>query len=141
MDKMDYIETLIKNITYICKEKNITPHMLGKESGVGKDIITNMNKGSLPSCDKLAKIADYCSVSVDYLLGRTENPNINNNGTSISQKYIGGDANASITNHSEKKTTDSDSDDTISELVAVFKTLDFCDKAKVMSLIAELSTK
>ena len=68
MDKKEYIETLIKNITYLCKEKNITSYMLGKESGVGKDIIANMKKGSLPSCDKIAKIADYLDCSVDYLL-------------------------------------------------------------------------
>ncbi|MDE5558528.1 MAG: hypothetical protein K2J32_12745 [Ruminococcus sp.] len=70
MEKTEYIEILIENITYICREKNISPHMLGKESGVGKDFLANINKGSLPSCDKLAKVADYCDVSVDDLLSR-----------------------------------------------------------------------
>ena len=30
-----------------------------------------------PGIDELIKIADYFNVSVDYLIGRTENPKIN----------------------------------------------------------------
>ncbi|WP_369597904.1 helix-turn-helix domain-containing protein [uncultured Oscillibacter sp.] len=30
-----------------------------------------------PSCEILEKIADYLDCSVDYLLGRTDNPDIN----------------------------------------------------------------
>ena len=35
---------------------------------------------SMPSGDKIEKVADYFNVSTDYLLGRTNNPNIANNG-------------------------------------------------------------
>lgn len=35
---------------------------------------------SMPSGDKIEKVADYFNVSTDYLLGRTDNPNIANNG-------------------------------------------------------------
>lgn len=35
-----------------------------------------------PSVNALEKIADYFSVSTDYLLGRTNNPNVNNGGSS-----------------------------------------------------------
>ncbi len=31
---------------------------------------------SIPSGDKIEKVADYFNVSTDYLLGRTDNPNI-----------------------------------------------------------------
>lgn len=34
-------------------------------------------KTSMPKADTLAKIADYLNCSVDYLLGRTDNPEIN----------------------------------------------------------------
>lgn len=44
--------------------------------------------GSMPKSDNLAKIADFLNCSVDYLLGRTDNPNIG--GT---EAYIGGDNN------------------------------------------------
>lgn len=38
--------------------------------------MSNM-KTSMPRADNLAKIADYLGVSVDYLLGRTDNLDIN----------------------------------------------------------------
>ena len=77
-------------------------------------------------------------VSVDYLLGRTDEPQTVG-GHSINTGDITGDNNANINAVKEKNS--SDSDETIAELVTVFKTLTFCDKAKVMSLVAELSQK
>lgn len=137
MDKMDYIETLIKNITYICREKNITPHMLGKESGVGKDIITNMNKGSLPSCDKLAKIADYCDVSVDYLLGRTDEPNgYNNNKSSFN---IGNNSTQTVGNYNNISTNKSnDISDDAREFDNTLKSLSYKERIKFLSRVYEL---
>ena len=38
--------------------------------------MSNM-KTSMPKADNIAKIADYLDCSVDYLLGRTDNPEIN----------------------------------------------------------------
>ena len=35
--------------------------------------MNNLKSGSIPSVDKIAIIADYFHISVDYLLGRTEN--------------------------------------------------------------------
>lgn len=37
-------------------------------------------KKANPKSDRLQQIADYFNVSTDYLLGRTENPNIAKNG-------------------------------------------------------------
>ena len=34
-------------------------------------------KAQAPSADKLESIADYLGCSVDYLLGRTDNPEVN----------------------------------------------------------------
>lgn len=36
-------------------------------------------KNSMPKADNLALIADYLNCSVDYLLGRTDNPSISGN--------------------------------------------------------------
>lgn len=43
------------------------------EIGIGKNTMANL-KTSMPKADTLAKIADYLDCSVDYLLGRTDNP-------------------------------------------------------------------
>lgn len=44
---------------------------------MGINAISEFSKGQALSCISLAKIADYLDCSVDYLLGRTENPEIN----------------------------------------------------------------
>lgn len=46
------------------------------DTGLGKNTMSNF-KTSMPKADNLAKIADYLDCSVDYLLGRTDNPKIN----------------------------------------------------------------
>ena len=38
------------------------------------NFISQMSDGSVPLSTSLAKIADYLDCSVDYLLGRTNNP-------------------------------------------------------------------
>ena len=46
---------------------------------LGINIISHLAKGQVISSVNLAKIADYLDCSVDYLLGRTNNPTINKN--------------------------------------------------------------
>ncbi len=46
------------------------------ELDFGVNLISQLSKGQEMSCINLAKIADYLNVSVDYLLGRTEMPEI-----------------------------------------------------------------
>ncbi|MDO4175044.1 MAG: helix-turn-helix transcriptional regulator [Eubacteriales bacterium] len=45
--------------------------------GLGINTVSKMNKGSDILALNLAKIADYLGCSVDYLLCRTDNPDIN----------------------------------------------------------------
>ncbi|MDE5582434.1 MAG: helix-turn-helix domain-containing protein [Ruminococcus sp.] len=124
-------ETLLK----LCQSKKISITNLCLEITGSRGNLSTWKKGNINPAS-LIKIADYFDVSTDYLLGRTDSPQ----GISqINTGDVGDHSNVNV--HNEKKTTDSDSDDTVSELVAVFKTLNFYDKAKVMSLIAELSNK
>ena len=44
---------------------------------LGINAISEFAKGKQLSCITLARIADYLNCSVDYLLGRTDNPEIN----------------------------------------------------------------
>ncbi|MDE6780886.1 MAG: helix-turn-helix domain-containing protein [Ruminococcus sp.] len=59
-------------IRYVAKEKSISISTMFSEIGLGKNTLTNF-KTSMPKADNIAKIADYLNVSVDYLLGRTQN--------------------------------------------------------------------
>jgi len=60
------IAVLIK--TELKNRKTTVAKML-LDAGVDKSALDNMQKGSMPSADKLAKIAQYLGVSSEYLLG------------------------------------------------------------------------
>ena len=69
-----FTETFVK----ILREKNITPYQIAKETGISQGLMGDYKNGvKLPGVQNLVKIADYLNCSVDYLLGRTDNPNIN----------------------------------------------------------------
>ena len=63
------------NIKKMAKSKNVTIKKLLEDVGLGFNTMTNM-KTSMPKADNLAKIADYLDCSVDYLLGRTDCPDL-----------------------------------------------------------------
>ena len=67
-----------ERIKQTSKEKGIPLKKVLENAGLGFNTMSNM-KTSMPKADNLAKIADCLDVSVDYLLGRTDNPEINKN--------------------------------------------------------------
>jgi len=68
-------QIMIQIIDTMASERNISRHKLLTNCGV-RNYVDNLLKGQLPKVDTVAKIADYYNVSVDYLLGRTDNPKI-----------------------------------------------------------------
>ena len=63
-------------IKALCKKKNITIKSLLEECNINRNFMYDLEKKEkAPSADKLEQIADYLDCSVDYLLGRTDNPN------------------------------------------------------------------
>lgn len=64
------IKSRLKN-----QRKN-TKEMLS-DLDMGINAISELAKGKQMSCISLARIADYLDCSVDYLLGRTDRPEIN----------------------------------------------------------------
>lgn len=61
-----------------CKEQGLTISAMIEKCGLTKSFIYDLEKRSTsPSCDKLSRIADCLGCSVDYLLGRTNNPEVN----------------------------------------------------------------
>jgi len=64
-----------KTIKALCEAKNITISTLLADCNLTKSFIYDLEKRkSSPSCEKMSRIADYLDCSVDYLLGRTDNP-------------------------------------------------------------------
>lgn len=62
--------SLFDVIIGICKEKDISINKLEHESGVTRGSIGKWNK-STPSIDNVKKVADYFGMSIDELIGRT----------------------------------------------------------------------
>ena len=66
-----------KRIKAYAKEKNISLKDLLVACYLGSNTFSHMLHGRAMAFDSLAKIADFLDCSVDYLLGRTDNPEIN----------------------------------------------------------------
>lgn len=67
-----HISSTIKKL---CAEKRMPVCALLYECDLSSSFIYDLEKkGASPSCKKLSRIADYFSCSVDYLLGRTDDP-------------------------------------------------------------------
>ena len=59
---------------------------LAKKLSITKQTVSNWENNNIqPSIDMLVKIADYFSVTTDYLLGRDEMPTISVSGLTIEQ--------------------------------------------------------
>ncbi len=75
---MHNLSEISNTIKILAKNKNVTVKQLLESCAINKGFIYDLeHKQSYPSCDKLSRIADYLDCSVDYLLGRTDNPEVN----------------------------------------------------------------
>lgn len=119
-------------IKKLCEENGISPTKLCTEITGSKGNLPTWQKGNI-NPKSLTKIADYFNISVDYLLGRTKEPQKINYGVENH-----GDNNGAINNQVNSTNT---SDRISKEMLVKFEELNFTDKVKVMSLIAELSQK
>ena len=56
------------------KEKKLTQAEVAKEVGLSARGYQDLELGAKPGFDNLLHIADFYGVSVDWLMGRTDNP-------------------------------------------------------------------
>lgn len=60
------------------KGRNITQLKMAMDLNMSQNTISRYENGERePGLEELVRIADYFDVSIDYLLGRTENPKMN----------------------------------------------------------------
>lgn len=87
---MDFT-SIITRATQLCETQGIDKRIYTK-SGAGKDFVSNIKKGSTPSIEKVLALADYLDCSVDYLLGRTNNPQSHRSISSVSVGNVSGNS-------------------------------------------------
>ena len=115
--------TISQRIFNVMEQKHLKQSDLAKYIGIASSSVTDWKKkGSIPSADKIVKISEFLNVSIDYLLGVSNEPNlkqlVSNDNIEISKLNV---------------------DETTSQLISLFKELSFKDKVEVMNLVIKLS--
>lgn len=68
----------INNLFVLLDKLGLNSKKISEATGISTGNISDWKNGrSLPTSAKLCAIADYLDCSIDYLLGRTDNPNVN----------------------------------------------------------------
>ena len=75
---MDFRKNFSECLCLLRKEKGISLVSLGEHLGVTDEAVRLLEKGKRsPSFEVLCSLADYFGVSIDYLVGRTDKPEVN----------------------------------------------------------------
>lgn len=68
----------VNNLKKLRKEKRMTQIALQMQTGIEQALISKFENGErIPPTETLVILADFYGVSIDYILGRTDNPEIN----------------------------------------------------------------
>lgn len=115
----------------LCKSQNIKMETLLADCGLGVNAIRQINEKKGMGSYSLARIADYLNCSVDYLLGRTDEPSAVSNvigGNITGGAVVQGSNNSNVTvSSSERKLTDEEN-----ELLRLFNSLDVKHRVKLL---------
>lgn len=71
------LQIIEERIMILAQKRGLSKNKLLLNAKLGKSVFDNMKKGQIPSVEKIHILADYLDCSVDYLLGRTDNPKVN----------------------------------------------------------------
>lgn len=67
----------MENLRIIREKRNINQVKIAVDLKISQESISKYETGkAFPSKDILIKLADYLNCSIDYLLGRTDNPTV-----------------------------------------------------------------
>lgn len=136
---MKNTQIVAERIKIRAKEKGISVKKLLEKCDLGVNTVTKMSNGTDIVSQNLLKIADGLECSVDYLLGRTENPNI------MSEVYVNGNnhgiqtikGNVNIGTVPKSKETN----DITKEFMEAFEKLTLADKADAIKFVLDKMKK
>lgn len=122
----------------LCIDAGSKPNPVGKKVGISSATITQWKQGAVPAGDNLIKIANELDCSVDYLLGRTENPQ-SHKCISITTGDIKDNHNSVIGNGNSDISITVPSGGQAAALLEAFEKLDPFKQAKALLFVEELS--
>lgn len=134
VDFMYTAQKTIERIQSVIKDKGLTQKLVLSECGISENTVKRMTDNKGISSFYLAKIADYLDCSVDYLLGRTDNPQINS-GNSITTGNIHGDNNANMSIGTEHKSDDAH------EIMEMIQDLSLVQRSEIVVMISKMKSK
>ena len=119
-------------IKELCKLKGSSVSKMLEVCNIRKSLIYDLEKrNASPSIEVIGQIADYLNCSVDYLFGRTDNPEVTYNNHALSGDggvaVAGGNANIAISDQQKEDT----------ELLNLIKSLSLKKRVKIISMIYE----
>ena len=79
----------MENLRIIREKRNINQQKIAVELEISQESISKYENGNaFPSREILIKLADYLNCSIDYLMGRTDNPSLNKEKLSAKDEEI-----------------------------------------------------
>ncbi|MCM1315107.1 MAG: helix-turn-helix domain-containing protein [Prevotella sp.] len=125
---IDRIQTIIRSRGLVQKE-------VLADCGLNENTLKRMTDNRGMASFSLAKIADYLNVSVDYLLGRTDEPEVKSMSNVVS---IGGNNIGAINNAvSFGKASTED----IGEVVEMFKSLTLIQRSEIILMMGKMQNQ
>lgn len=68
------LTVLLERISIFCDKRQISINQMLKQAKLATSVIDNIKRGRVPSLDKVHTIANFFECSIDYLVGRTDDP-------------------------------------------------------------------
>lgn len=71
------LNKLLERIYKLCELKSLSVNQMLKSASLAPSVVDNIKRGRIPSIDKIHTIATFFDCSIDYIVGRTDTPEIN----------------------------------------------------------------
>lgn len=120
----------------IMKSRNITNYQMSKATGVSESLISYWRKGERsPKMDNLIITADFLGVSLDYLAGRTSNPELEK-----TQSIVNFSSKGDNNTNTVAVNTETFDKDTL-EIARMIKDLPLMERSEIVVMIGKMKRK
>lgn len=116
----------------LAQSRGVTMYELSQKTNIPQSLLSNYKNGKKkPALENIIKLADFFDVSTDYLLGRTDNPNVSGNNIIQSSNVINGNNG----NHSPLTVTETEKENNCKEIEVLLEKM---PRSKQLRAIADI---